>query len=113
MIDPNSLLEALEPKLKALNIDANHFASYGDFMVFDAYPEFGGDTYRMRLEVDTQSGTISPLETYLRVKLDESNHDDVDRDHTNTPKEVLMKGLEFSETIKTTVAELAPTGPRI
>lgn len=113
MIDAADLVTTLTPKLQALNIDAADFTKSGDFMIFDAYPQFSGDTYRLRLEVDLSEGTVGPLEIYARVEDQRGNHEDKDVDHTNTPAIITQKGIDFVQVIKDGVAEQAPTGPKM
>jgi hypothetical protein len=113
MIDAADLVATLTPKLQALNIDAAEFTQSDDFMIFDAYPQHAGDTYRLRLEVDVSEATLGPLEIYARVEDERGNHEDKECDHTNTPAPITQKGIDFVQTIKDGVAELAPSGPKI
>jgi hypothetical protein len=112
MINSADLVTALSPKLLALDIDAAVFAKAGDFVVFDAYPEHEGTTYRLRLEVDVRDGAVGALETYARIDKGLGNHDDQERDQSNTPASVFQSGVAFADAIRDGVAEFVPAGPK-
>jgi hypothetical protein len=113
MINPADLATSLSPKLQDLDIDAAVFAKIGDFLVFDAYPEHEGTTYRLRLEVDVQNGTVGTLETYALIEDGRGNYTDQDRDQTNTPASISQISVAFVNAIKEGVSDFVSTGPKI
>lgn len=70
MIDATELVEKLSPELAALNIDAAFFQQINTFSIYDCYPELGGKTYRVRVEIDLQEEKVSDVAVYERPHSD-------------------------------------------